>query len=121
MLPPLFAMTREAVLTQPPTVPPERRWHPLEAASAVEARPNLHILPDFFEAVGSARRAAGQGTVVVTGPGPPIRIPATGRSGSLIHSLQDPAYSRAPSRPASSMASRSRHAVTPEPHMHTTC
>lgn len=67
MLPPLFAMTREAVLTQPPTVPPERRWHPLEAASAVEARPNLHILPDFFEAVGSARRAAGEGTVVVTG------------------------------------------------------
>ena len=37
------------------------------AASAVEARPNLHILPDFFEAVGSARRAAGEGTVVVTG------------------------------------------------------
>jgi dihydrofolate synthase/folylpolyglutamate synthase len=67
MLPPLFAMTREAVLTQPPTVPPERRWHPLEAASAVEARPNLHILPEFSEAVAGARRAAGKGTVVVTG------------------------------------------------------
>jgi len=67
MLPPLFAMTREAVLTQPPTVPTERRWHPLEAASAVEARPNLHILPEFSEAVAGARRAAGNGTVVVTG------------------------------------------------------
>jgi dihydrofolate synthase/folylpolyglutamate synthase len=67
MLPPLFAMTREAVLTQPPSVPPERRWHPLDAAAAVEARPNLHILPDFAEAMDGARRAAGDGTVVVTG------------------------------------------------------
>jgi dihydrofolate synthase/folylpolyglutamate synthase len=67
MLPPLFAMTREAVLTQPPTVPPERRWDPLEAAGAVEARPNLHILPDFAEATAVARRVAGEGTVVVTG------------------------------------------------------
>ena len=67
MLPPLFAMTRDAILTQPPSVPPERRWHPLEAAGAVEARPNLHILPDFEEAMEGARRAAGKGTVVVTG------------------------------------------------------
>lgn len=67
MLPPLFGLTREAVLTQPPSVPPERRWHPLEAAQAVETRPNLHILPDFSEAVMAARRAAGKGTVVVTG------------------------------------------------------
>ncbi len=67
MLPPLFAMTREAVLTQPPSVPPERRWHPLEAAGAVESRPNLHILPDFEEAMEGARNAAGKGTVVVTG------------------------------------------------------
>ncbi len=67
MLPPLFSLTREAVLTQPPSVPPDRRWHPLEAAQAVEARPNLHILPDFGEAVVAARKAAGRGTVVVTG------------------------------------------------------
>ena len=67
MLPPLFAMTRDAILTQPPSVPPERQWHPLEAAGAVEARPNLHILPDFEEAMEGARRAAGKGTVVVTG------------------------------------------------------
>jgi dihydrofolate synthase/folylpolyglutamate synthase len=67
MLPPLFAMTREAVLTQPPSVSPERRWHPLEAAGAVEARPNLHILPVFEEAMRGARAAAGKGTVIVTG------------------------------------------------------
>ncbi len=67
MLPPLFGMAREAVLTQPPSVPPERRWDPLEAAGAVKARPNLHILPDFQEALEMARRVAGEGTVVVTG------------------------------------------------------
>lgn len=67
MLPPLFATVREAVLTQPPTVPPERRWDPLEAAGAVKARPNLHILPDFAEALQAARKAAGAGTVIVTG------------------------------------------------------
>lgn len=67
MLPPLFGLTREAVLTQPPSVPPERRWHPLEAAQALDAIPNLHILPDFPEALEAARRAAGTGTVVVTG------------------------------------------------------
>ncbi|NNM05518.1 MAG: bifunctional folylpolyglutamate synthase/dihydrofolate synthase [Gemmatimonadetes bacterium] len=67
MLPPLFTMAREAVLTQPPTVPPERRWDPLEAAAAVKPRPNLHILPDFREGLDMARSVAGEGTVVVTG------------------------------------------------------
>jgi dihydrofolate synthase/folylpolyglutamate synthase len=67
MLPPLFSLAREAVLTQPPSVSPERRWDPLEAAGSVRARPNLHILPDFEEALEMARRAAGAGTVLVTG------------------------------------------------------
>ncbi|MFC1661791.1 bifunctional folylpolyglutamate synthase/dihydrofolate synthase [Gemmatimonadota bacterium] len=67
MLPPLFSMTGEAVLTQPPSVPPKRRWNPLEAAASVSKRPNLHILPDFREALEIARKAAGSGTVVVTG------------------------------------------------------
>lgn len=67
MLPPLFALTKEAVLTQPPSVPPERRWHPLEAAGAVEPELNLHFLPNFSEAMASARVVAGGGTVVVTG------------------------------------------------------
>ena len=67
MLPPLFATAKEAVLTQPPSVPLDRRWDPLEAAGAVKSRPNLHILPDFGEALDMARRVAGEGTVVVTG------------------------------------------------------
>lgn len=67
MLPPLFAIAKEAVLTQPPSVPPARRWDPLEAAGAVKARPNLHILPDFEEALAMARSVAGHGTVLVTG------------------------------------------------------
>jgi dihydrofolate synthase/folylpolyglutamate synthase len=67
MLPPLFTMAGEAVLTQPPSVPPDRRWDPLRAAAAVKDRPNLHILPDFQEALDMARRVAGEGTVVVTG------------------------------------------------------
>jgi dihydrofolate synthase/folylpolyglutamate synthase len=67
MLPPLFAMTRDAILTQPPSVPPERRWHPLEAAVLVEDRPNLCILGEFEEAMEEARHAAGEGSVIVTG------------------------------------------------------
>ena len=67
MLPPLFALAKEAVLTQPPSVSPERRWDPLEAAGAVRTRPNLHILPDFQEALEMARKVAGSGTVLVTG------------------------------------------------------
>ena len=67
MLPPLFELTHDAILTQPPSVLLERRWDPLEAAGSLEARPNLCILPDFEEAMESARHAAGEGTVVVTG------------------------------------------------------
>jgi dihydrofolate synthase/folylpolyglutamate synthase len=68
MLPPIFQMAGEAVLTQPPSVPPERRWDPLEAAGAVKSRPNLHIIQRFEEALNVARSIAGQeGTVVVTG------------------------------------------------------
>jgi len=67
MLPPLFQLTHDAVLTQPPSVQADRRWDPLEAARALEARPNLHIVPEFSEALELAREAAGEGTVVVTG------------------------------------------------------
>ena len=68
MLPPIFRMAGEAVLTQPPSVPPERRWDPLEAAAAVKPRPDLHIIQRFDEALNVARSIAGpEGTVVVTG------------------------------------------------------
>ena len=45
---------------------------------------------------------------------------ATGRSGSAHHALHEPAYSAAPGRPATSIASSPWHAVTPEPHDSTT-
>ena len=41
--------------------------------------------------------------------------PATGRRGSAIHSLQDPAYRRAPSTPATARARSWWAAVTPDP------
>ena len=45
------------------------------------------------------------------------RPAAIGRAGSRIHSLQEPAYRRAPVMPAASSASNCWQAVTPEPHM----
>ena len=41
---------------------------------------------------------------------------ATGRDGSLHHSLHEPGYRREPDRPAISMDSRLWQAVMPEPH-----
>jgi dihydrofolate synthase/folylpolyglutamate synthase len=67
MLPPLLSRTGAAVLTQPPSAPPERRWSPRDAAIAVGPVCPLHVEEDFVEAVGWARREAGRGTVVVTG------------------------------------------------------
>ena len=40
---------------------------------------------------------------------------ATGRLGSRIHSLHEPAYNREPFSPAASIASRLWHAVRPDP------
>ena len=67
MLPPLFSRTDAAVLTQPPSAPPERRWRPREAADVVRKMTRVTIEHDFERALGQARREAGQGTVVVTG------------------------------------------------------
>ncbi len=67
MLPPLFSRMDGAVLTQPPSAPPERRWDPSAAAAAVPAVCPLRIEDDFVRALETARREAGQGTVVVTG------------------------------------------------------
>ena len=68
MLPPLFERASAAVLTQPPSAPPERRWNPSEAAQAVGdtlLEPDLE--PDFPAALARAAQLAGRGTVVVTG------------------------------------------------------
>jgi dihydrofolate synthase/folylpolyglutamate synthase len=67
MLPPLFARTDAAVLTQPPSAPPERRWSPADAADAVAKMTRVTIEEDFERAFQRVRRDAGQGTVVVTG------------------------------------------------------
>lgn len=67
MLPPLFSRTDAAVLTQPPSAPPERRWDPVAAADAVSSACPLHLEEDFVRALDRVRALAGSGTVVVTG------------------------------------------------------
>ncbi len=67
MLPSLFARTEFAVLTQPPSAPPERRWDPHAALKAVGRVGILAVEEDFVAALERARKAAGAGTVVVTG------------------------------------------------------
>ena len=67
MLPPLFARADLAVLTQPPSAPPERRWDAAAAADAVQHVCPLRVVEDFRSALARVRAEAGQGTVVVTG------------------------------------------------------
>lgn len=67
MLPALFSRVDAAVLTQPPTVLPERRWDPVSVADQVESLTVVRVVPDFIQAVASAEERAGEGTVVVTG------------------------------------------------------
>ncbi len=67
MLPPLFSRTDSAVLTQPPSAPPERRWNPQSAADQTEAITQVRVVDDFVQAAAIATEWAGAGTVVVTG------------------------------------------------------
>lgn len=76
MLPPLLERVDRAILTQPPSAPPSRRWDPEEAAHrvrggagdpAVAAMAPLEVEPRFEMALARAAREAGEGTVVVTG------------------------------------------------------
>ena len=68
MLPDLFERASAAVLTQPPSAPPERRWNPEEAVKAVGDRGLEPEIEDDFEiAMARAAELAGGGTVVVTG------------------------------------------------------
>lgn len=67
MLPELLGRVDGAVLTQPPSVQPERRWDPEAAAAEVGAGEGIEVLPDFVAAMRRARERAGEGTVVVTG------------------------------------------------------
>jgi dihydrofolate synthase/folylpolyglutamate synthase len=67
MLPPLLSRMDAAILTQPPSAPPERRWNPQEAADQVASLTRLRVVDDFVRAVGGAAERAGSGTIVVTG------------------------------------------------------
>ncbi len=67
MLPALFSRMDAAILTQPPTVPAERRWDPAAVADEVEALTVVRVVPDFVDAVSKAKERAEGGTVVVTG------------------------------------------------------
>jgi dihydrofolate synthase/folylpolyglutamate synthase len=67
MLPALLSRTDVAILTTPPSVPPERRWDPAAAADHVEGLTVVRVEPDFVRAVRMAEERAGEGTVVVTG------------------------------------------------------
>ncbi|HEX6065122.1 MAG TPA: folylpolyglutamate synthase/dihydrofolate synthase family protein [Longimicrobiales bacterium] len=66
MLPPLFAVADQTILTIPPTAPPNRSWdpeHALRFADADVAR----VVADFPGALELAHMEAAQGTVLVTG------------------------------------------------------
>lgn len=71
MLPPLLGRVDRAVLTQPPSAPETRRWDPAEALAAVGGASGelcpVVVEATFHAALDLARRAAGSGTVVVTG------------------------------------------------------
>lgn len=67
MLPALLSRTDAAILTTPPSVPPERRWDPAVAAEHVEGLTVVRVEADFVRAVRMAEERAGEGTVVVTG------------------------------------------------------
>jgi dihydrofolate synthase / folylpolyglutamate synthase len=69
MLPPLLARVDGAVLTVPPTAPPERRWDPEAAAWAIEVPPRfpLRVMPDLDAALARVETLAPYGTVLVTG------------------------------------------------------
>lgn len=67
MLPPLFSRADLAILTQPPSAPPERRWDAHQAGAEVTPVCPIRVEPDFLRGVEAAREAAGGGTVVVTG------------------------------------------------------
>jgi dihydrofolate synthase / folylpolyglutamate synthase len=67
MLPELLSRTDEAILTQPPSAPEDRRWDPAVAAEQVDASTVVHVVDDFVEAMARAKGKASGGTVVVTG------------------------------------------------------
>jgi dihydrofolate synthase/folylpolyglutamate synthase len=66
MLPPLFEIADETILTVPPTAPPNRSWDPHSALSFAGEN-QASVVTDFIPALESAHQRAGAGTVLVTG------------------------------------------------------
>ncbi len=67
MLPPLFSRADLAVLTQPPSAPPERRWSAKDAAESVTGITHVVVEEDFERAMRRVGVEAGRGTIVTTG------------------------------------------------------
>lgn len=65
MLPPLFDAAHAAVLTVPPTAPPNRAWDPRHVLSQIDF--DAEVVHDFTAALERAHEIAGEGTVLVTG------------------------------------------------------
>jgi dihydrofolate synthase / folylpolyglutamate synthase len=66
MLPPLFSIADQTILTVPPTAPANRAWDPVAALQEV---PNsrAEIVHDFAEALQHAAQQGRGGTILVTG------------------------------------------------------
>lgn len=66
MLPPLFSITDEAILTIPPTAPANRVWDPHHVLTFAP-HAAAQVITDFNEALETAHNHAAGGTVLVTG------------------------------------------------------
>ena len=66
MLPPLFAVADQTILTVPPTAPANRTWDPEHALRFADAEV-ARVVRDFRGALELAHTEAGPGTVLVTG------------------------------------------------------
>jgi dihydrofolate synthase / folylpolyglutamate synthase len=67
MLPPLFAYADAAVLAEPPSAPPERRWDPEAVLVDMAGASAGRVVRPFPAAVAAAAAAAVGGTVLCTG------------------------------------------------------
>ena len=67
VLAPLLAVTEAAVFTVAPSGPVERRWDPFVAYEALDCPEAVQVVTDFDGALATARKRAGEGTVLVAG------------------------------------------------------
>jgi dihydrofolate synthase/folylpolyglutamate synthase len=66
MLPPLFEVANDSILTIPPTAPANRTWDPNRALQFA-GNNNATVISEFIDALEVAHERAGNGTVLVTG------------------------------------------------------